>query len=460
MKFLKCFICIGIFLCSIPINFVSASENEGDYYTVLLKTNDDFGRFEKLLEKYDAEIVYSVKEVGMMQIKTNKGEIEKIGLTPFVKSYGKSLRTVKDTLEINSSDSNNKFDYQWDMKKITNDGESYKIYPGTKNVSVGVIDTGLDVEHPDLKENIISGSKNFVPYKGFRGEELYESGNINYLNDLSGHGTNTAGQIAANGALKGVAPGVGIRAYRVFGQREAESIWIIKAIVEAAKDDVDVINLSLGDYLLSGKYFSNGKYISSDIPEIEGYQRAVDFAMKLGSVVVAAAGNDGLNVKDTLKMNHFFKSYLESNAIENTNFFGKIKDIPADLSGVVTVSSIGSTDEFSTFSNYGDGFVDIVAPGGDYRLLNTYGPEIWSKNKMYEKEQILTTAPDGDYIYQAGNSLAAPKVAGTLALIIDKNHLKNNPYSAIDFLYKHGVDKNNNFGYGILNVYKAVTSKK
>ncbi|WP_436866415.1 S8 family serine peptidase [Bacillus fungorum] len=277
MKILKCFICMAIFLCSIPINFASASENEVDYYTVLLKKGDDYRGFEKLLDKYDAKIVYSVKEVGMIQIKVNKSEMKKIGLTPFVKSYGKSLRSVKSNLEIKSLDNLNKFDDQWDMKKITNNGESYKIYRGTKNVSVGVIDTGLDLEHPDLKDNIINGSKNFVPFKGFRGEESDESGDINYLNDLWGHGTNAAGQIAANGVIKGVAPGVGIRAYRVFGQREAETIWIIKAIVEAAKDDVDVINLSLGDYLLNGKYFSNGKYISSDLPEIEGYQRAVDY---------------------------------------------------------------------------------------------------------------------------------------------------------------------------------------
>ncbi|MBL2849882.1 peptidase S8, partial [Klebsiella pneumoniae] len=91
------------------------------------------------------------------------------------------------------------------------------------------------------------------------------------------------------------APGVGIKAYRVFGEREAETIWIIKAIVEAAKDDSDVINLSLGDYLLEGEYILNGKKTASDLPEIEGYKRAIKFANGLGSVVVAAAGNEGLN---------------------------------------------------------------------------------------------------------------------------------------------------------------------
>ncbi|MEH6891860.1 S8 family serine peptidase [Bacillus sp. JJ864] len=457
MKLLKSLLFFIALLFIIPINFVNASDNKIDYYTILLKNKNDYENFKKTINKNDVEIIYSVEEVGMMQVKTNEDTIKKLGFSSFVKSYGKSIRTVKNNLNSNPLNNDTIQNSQWDMKKITNNGESYKIFSGTKNVSVGIIDTGLDIHHPDLKENIVNGSKNLVPIGGFRGQELNENGDINYLNDLSGHGTYTAGQIAANGKLKGVAPGIGIKAYKVFGQQSAESIWVIKAIIEASKDDVDVINLSLGDYLLNGNYSSNNKIISTDIPEIEGYQRAINFAIKSGSVVVAAAGNDGLDVKDKIKLNNFFKSYLELNGLEKINFTGEIYDIPASLSGVVTVSSTGPTNELSIFSNYGKNFVDIVAPGGDFRLLNKYGSEFWSKNKLYEKEQILTTAPNGDYIYQSGNSLAAPKVSGTLALIIDKNHFKNKPNKAINFLYNYGVDKNSNFGHGTLNVYKAVT---
>ena len=92
----------------------------------------------------------------------------------------------------------------------------------------------------------MQGSKNLVPKGGFRGKEIEETGELNLLTDKLGHGTHVAGQIAANGNLKGIAPGIGIKSYRVFGEQNADSLWIIKAIIEAAKDDVDVINISLG----------------------------------------------------------------------------------------------------------------------------------------------------------------------------------------------------------------------
>lgn len=57
-----------------------------------------------------------------------------------------------------------------------------------------------------------------------------------------------AGVIAANGNLQGIAPNVGLVPYKVFHTDAADSMWIIEAIVEAAKDDMDVINLSLGTY--------------------------------------------------------------------------------------------------------------------------------------------------------------------------------------------------------------------
>ncbi|HDR8471402.1 TPA: S8 family serine peptidase [Bacillus cereus] len=443
-----------------PINVINAATSnvDSEFYTVLLKDAEEYEDFQKILQNSGIEIVYSVQEVGMLQVKANENSMKKLGVSSFVKTYGKSIRTVKSNFDYQLSIDENKINSQWDMDKVTNNGESYKVFPGTKNVSVAIIDSGLDIKHPDLKNNVLDGSKNFVPVGGFRGEELNENGERDRIDDLLGHGTQVAGQVTANGLIKGVAPGVGVKAYRVFGEREAETIWIIKAIVEAAKDNADVINLSLGDYLLEGEYILNGKRITSDLPELEGYKRAVNLANKSGSVVVAAAGNEGLNVRDKNQMNDFFKTYLEINGLEKVDFRGMVRDIPADLPGVVSVSSIGNENVLSMFTNYGNGFTDIVAPGGDTRLLNQYGGEFWYKNKMYEKEHVLTTAPNGEYVYQFGNSVAAPKVSGALALIIDKYNLKDSPNESIKYLYKYGVDKEEmSLGHGILNVYKAIS---
>ncbi|EMJ6445238.1 S8 family serine peptidase [Bacillus cereus] len=458
MKLLRCAFLVLLFFIPINIVNVSASNVDSEYYTILLKNEEEYREFQKILHDNNVETTYSVQEVGMVQVKANEKVMKKLGVSPFVKTYGKSIRTLKSSNKYQVSINENTKTSQWDMEKVTNNGESYKIFPGTKNVSVAIIDSGLDVKHPDLKNNVLSGSKNFVPVGGFRGQELNEDGKKDRIDDLMGHGTQVAGQVAANGVIKGVAPGVGVKAYRVFGEREAETIWIIKAIVEAAKDNADVINLSLGDYLLEGEYILNGKRITSDLPEIEGYKRAVNFANKSGSVVVAAAGNEGLNVRDKNQINDFFKTYLEINGLEKVSFRGIVRDIPADLPGVVSVSSIGNENVLSMFTNYGNGFTDIVAPGGDNRLLNQYGGEFWYKNKMYEKEHVLTTAPNAEYVYQFGNSVAAPKVSGALALIIDKHNLKDSPNESIKYLYKYGVDKEEmSLGHGILNVYKAIS---
>ena len=72
-----------------------------------------------------------------------------------IDTYNPSLRTsgpkmnIGEVVPLNFQSS--LWDAQWDMHGTTNNGESYKIYSGDKNVTVGIIDSGLDIEHPDLK---------------------------------------------------------------------------------------------------------------------------------------------------------------------------------------------------------------------------------------------------------------------------------------------------------------------
>lgn len=64
---------------------------------------------------------------------------------------------------------------QWDIQRITNNGESYKLGTGSHNVVVGIVDTGIDRDHRDLVKNLMPGSKNFVPAGGFQGTESSET---------------------------------------------------------------------------------------------------------------------------------------------------------------------------------------------------------------------------------------------------------------------------------------------
>ena len=135
-------------------------------------------------------------------------------------------------------------------------------------IKIGVIDTGINVNHPDFfNQDEIS--------KFLKGYDFVDNDTI--PQDTNGHGTQVAGIIAADGQLRGVAPMAEIFSYRVSSDGESvPSDLIIKAINQAVKDGVDIINISLGVNITHNKI-----------------DDAVNNAIKQGVVVVAAAGNSG-----------------------------------------------------------------------------------------------------------------------------------------------------------------------
>lgn len=137
-----------------------------------------------------------------------------------------------------------------------------------QGVKIGIIDTGIDFDHPDLHGYGPSGRI---------------VGGYDYVNtdekpmDVNGHGTEIAGIIGANGSFSGIAPKSQLFAYKVSSTGEAvSSEYIIQAISRAIEDKMNVINISLG--------------VNRTNDELEN---AVDGAVKKGIVVVVAAGNNG-----------------------------------------------------------------------------------------------------------------------------------------------------------------------
>lgn len=242
-------------------------------------------------------------------------------------------------------DAPNYHDYQWDVKRITNDFKSHEIIPGNHETVVGVIDTGLDFNHPDLKANAdLAGSKTFVP------------GTTNAW-DQNGHGTHVAGSIAANGKVLGVGPELKVRSYRVFGATGgAQQSWITDAIVAAANDGVEVINMSIGGW----RWMAHNLGEKGESASMVAYHRAVQYATKKGVTVVVSAGNDSRNLNSL----HDMQSYwMERYGLD---IKGPSRVAPAQIPGVVTVSSSNkwSTDSIAFYSNYGS-VVDVAGPGGD-----------------------------------------------------------------------------------------------
>jgi len=135
-------------------------------------------------------------------------------------------------------------------------------YDGS-GIIISIIDTGINLNHPDLDGQIIGG------YDFIDNDDMPE--------DINGHGTQVAGIIAANGNLKGIAPNSKILMYKVSEDGESvPSNLIIKAIEKSIEDDADIINISLG--------------INQTNTKID---QAVNKAIKNNIFVVTAAGNFG-----------------------------------------------------------------------------------------------------------------------------------------------------------------------
>jgi len=231
-----------------------------------------------------------------------------------------------------------------------------------------VVDTGIDLTHPDLS---VKGGINIInPRKSPA--------------DDNGHGTHVAGIIAAldnDFGVVGVAPEASLYAVKVLNRSGIGWTSDIMAGVDwCITEGMDVVNMSLG----------GGSYISD-------FQDLCDKAAEAGIAIVAAAGNEGGAV-----------SY------------------PAAYANVIGVSATDSSDAFASFSNFGIG-VDIAAPGVG----------------------IYSTYKGGGYTTLSGTSMAAPHVAGTLALSL-------NIFETADYIDGLSVYQQ---GAGLVDAGEAATGK-
>ncbi|MCH5152807.1 MAG: S8 family serine peptidase [Clostridiales bacterium] len=248
---------------------------------------------------------------------------------------------------------------QWGLDKI-NLFDAWDIETGNANVLVGVVDTGIDISHPDLVNRVnTSLSKDFSSES-----DKYEN---NPFEDNDGHGTHVAGIIGAepnNGTgVAGVCWNVSLVSLKVTnGDSTYYRDKVAQAIQYAALNDISILNISHGlGYSYSLK------------ESVENYP----------GLVVCSAGNNDVDI-DQAGNYKYPASYTYDN--------------------VLTVGASTSSDEKADFSNYGKENVDIFAPGE--KIAST----IPLNDEYY----------DG-YCYMSGTSMAAPFVAGVAALVLSHN---------------------------------------
>ncbi|RHW43597.1 peptidase S8 [Neobacillus notoginsengisoli] len=197
--------------------------------------------------------------------------------------------------------------YQWNLPAIGTEN-GWAISRGSKNITIALVDTGVDLDHPDLKNRIV------------RGYNVLKDNND--PNDDNGHGTHVAGIIASetnNGrGVAGITWYNKIMPVKAMGKKGYGTTFdIAKGIYWATDNGAKVINLSLGNYQPS-----------------RALKEAIDYAYSRDVVLVAAAGND----------------------------HSRQRTYPASYPQVLAVSAIDHEGALAEFSNYGT-YVDVAAPG-------------------------------------------------------------------------------------------------
>ncbi len=296
----------------------------------------------------------------------------------------------------------------WDLSK------------GDSSIVIGIVDTGIDWDHPDLAANIWANKKE-IPGNGIDDDQngyvddirgwdfggLNGTPDNNPTEDRPDHGTHVAG-IASASTNNGI--GVASIGYKtklmpvkvtVDNYRDSQTgspyiVYGYEGIVYAIDNGAKVINCSWG----GDGYSSLG-------------QEVIDYAVSKGVLVVSAAGNDN----------------------SNDSFY------PAGYRGVLAVASTDETDIKSYFSNYGE-FVDVAAPGSN----------------------IYSTWKNDTYYYLSGTSMASPLTAG-LAALVTSHFPSYTPLQVgeqirvnCDDIDSKNPDYEKQMGRGRINAYKALSN--
>ncbi|UOY91745.1 S8 family serine peptidase [Ectobacillus sp. JY-23] len=429
------------FMGSLGIGHAQAVEKD---YLVVFKSEESLpSNYLDVVKKSGGKITKTLPKLGAVEVSSdNPNFLSEIQKSSSVLNAGAentvhreapaSVELLQDTFT--SSAKNDLYNtYQWDIKQVTKNGESWKLDGGSgkpsdgKNIVVAVIDTGIDYTHPDIKDNYAYG-KSFVP-------------GITSPMDEDGHGTHVAGSIAGNGRVLGIGPELKVAAYRVFGpEGGAATVDIADALMTAADDNVDVVNMSLGGY----DWFQNPEYATKDVvADVRLFNRAIQYAIKKGVTVVGSAGNAGVDISSPGKLSGDDK--------------GATHRSPSSQS-LIRVSAGGAEGNLTYYSNYGVGKIDVIAPGGDYGTawLATGDKSLRDRNKL-----CLSTVPGG-YAFYAGTSMAAPKTAGLAGVIIAKHgkdvltpsQVKHIIQNSADDWFKQGYDGES--GFGAINAVNAL----
>ena len=358
-------------------------------------------------------VVKRLPEIGVSLL---SAEVSGISVEELLKAYRANSSVeyaAPNNICIALSTTPNDPDYskQWGLRNIKAP-QSWDIQKGSNTVIIAVVDSGIDLTHPDLQNRVMAGW-DFIS-------------SDNDPTDTFGHGTHVAGIIGAQAnnsvGVSGVNWDCKLMPVRVLGtDGRGTSANFTDGVTYAKNNGAKVINLSLA---LDPAGTSN--------PALTA---AVIAAQGAGCLVVAAAGNDG----DT-----------------------SVRYPGADP-GVVCVAAVGPYDERASYSN-ANGYVDVCAPGGN--SSTAHSPDrVYSTMPHYDVTMVTSSGYYKNYDSMQGTSMATPMVAGFAGLIFAQHPTWTQ--ASVEAMIKTSVDhlgtgaagtRNDIFGYGRINMYKALNT--
>lgn len=332
---------------------------------------------------------------------------------------------------------------QWNMAIINaSDSGSYTHATGA-GVTVGVIDSGVDLTHPDMAPNLnVDRSCSFIydhtPTANPAEIANGDCSNKAAVQDYSGHGTHVSSIIASpiNGiGVAGVAPEatiVALKACTEAGFCFADSV--AAALRYAGDQQLDIVNLSL--------YADPYLYYCKSEPEqraiLKELEAAARYAQQRGVLIVAGAGNESADLQHP-GTDDISPDWPPDTA-EERDVKNNCRVAPAELPGVLTASAtgpIGYPDYdlwIATYSSVGMSRIDVAAPGGNYFIATDTVQDavlaatsetgaIWAVLDPLTPFLPGITVIDGggEFVYLNGTSMASPHAAGVAALVV-QNH--------------------------------------
>lgn len=346
---------------------------------------------------------------------------------------------------------------QWDMEMIhaTPQG-SYRVQPGKRGVTVGIIDTGVDGTHPDIAPNFSASlSRNFVTdIPDLDGPCEHPSCVDPVDEDDDGHGTHVAGTIGSpiNGVgIAGVAPNVtlvNVRAGQDAGYFFLEPT--VNAIKYAGDAGIDVVNMSF--YI--DPWLFNCTANPADSPAAQAEQRAIiaatqralNYAHARNVTLVSALGNEHEDLGNPL-VDESSPDYPPDLAYPRTIDNATCLNLPTEGNHVIGVSSVGPSLKKADYSNHGLEQNDVSAPGGFFRdfvgtdrfrtpenlilapmprnvalLSGSVNTDTGQSEDPFVISDCAGTTPDtcAYWQYLQGTSMASPHAAGVAALIVSE----------------------------------------